>query len=194
MLAQSNRRDKKIAAQIIGTKRRLDTPIEVQTPEGTQKVANFDAYKSLVLAIPLPNPSGRFGGCFGIARKLLLIAWTEIASGLDITHAVELGLFSAFAALDATLEKHDSCKCYGFKKRTEHFTERAEQNDLLKKLSSASGYPIEELRDSVIQSLATTRNVTAHCKDLAEDTKTRSSHIDLRPIHLASAIISELQP
>ena len=203
MRAQSHRRDEEIAAQIIGIKRRLDTPILVRTPEGTQKVADFDTYNSLVLSIPLPNPHGRFGECFGVARKALLIACTEIASGQDVAHSIELGRFSAFAALDAAIEKHTSYKNkptdyqgrqWGFGARLKHFTERAEQNDLLKKLSSASGYPIEELRDSAIQDLATVRNVTGHCKGHTEHTETPSSRIDLRPIHLASAIISELQP
>ncbi len=168
-----------------------------------QKVADFDTYNSLVLSIPLPNPHGRFGGCFGVARKALLIAWTEIASGQDMAHTIELGRFSAFAALDAAIEKHTSYKNkstnypgrqWGFGARLKHFTERAEQNGLLKKLSSASGYTIEELRDFAIQDLATVRNVTGHCKGHTEHTETPSSRIDLRPIHLASAIISELQP
>jgi hypothetical protein len=73
-----------------------------------------------------------------------------------MAHAIELERFSAFATLDATIEKHTGYKNkpkhyqrrqWGFGARLKHFTERAEQNDLLKKLSSASGYPIEELRD-----------------------------------------------
>lgn len=203
MLAQSYRRDKEIAKQIIGIKRHIDTPIIVLTPEGMREVADFETYSNLILSIPLPNPHDRFGECFGVARKALLIAWTEIASGQDIAHAIELGRFSAFAALDATIEKHTIYKKkpkdyqrqqWGFGARLKHFTERAEQNDLLKKLSSASGYPIEELRNSAIQDLATVRNVTGHCKGHTEHTETPSSRIDLRPIHLASAIISELQP
>jgi hypothetical protein len=193
--AQSHRRDEDIAAQFIGSARRLDTPIEVHTPEGICQVSDYDAYKNLVFSIPLPNSHSHFVDCFGVARKLLLVAWYEIASGLDITHAIEIGRFSAFAALDATLENHNSYKRYGtFRNRLKHFTELAENDDLLKNLSSASGYQIEELRDPVIQTLAITRNVTAHCKGHTERTETRSSHIDLRPIHLASAIISELQP
>lgn len=203
MLAQSYRRDKEIAAQIIGIKSHIDTPIIVLTPEGMREVADFDAYSSLVLSIPLPNPHDRFGECFGVARKALLIAWTEIASGQDMAHAIELGRFSAFAALDATIEKHKDYKNqpndyrerkWGFGARLKLFNERAGKKDLLKKLSIASGYPIEELRDFAIQDLAAARNVTGHCKDHTEHTKTPSSRIDLRPIHLASAIISELQP
>ncbi|MBU2738293.1 hypothetical protein [Acidithiobacillus concretivorus] len=202
MLAQSYRRDKEIAEQIIGVKRHIDIPIIVLTPEGKREVADFETYSNLILSIPLPNPHDRFGGCFGVARKALLIAWTEIASGQDMAHAIELGRFSAFAALDATIEKHTRYKekpkgyqeGWGFGARLKLFTERAEQNDLLKKLSSASGYPIEELRCSAIRDLATVRNVTGHCKGHTEHTETPSSRIDLRPIHLASAIISELQP
>jgi hypothetical protein len=203
MRAQSHKRDKKILTQIIGIKRRLDSTILVLTPEGIQKVADFDAYNRLVLSIPFPNqhawPPAK---CFGIARKLLVIAWTEIASGQDMAHAIELGRFSACAALDATIEEHTNYKNkpkdyqelkWGFKARLKLFTERAVQSDLLKKLSSASGYTIEELRDSAITDLASIRNVTGHCKPHTEHTKTPSSRIDLRPFHLVSAIINELQ-
>ena len=204
MRAQSHRRDKEIAAQIIGIKRRLDAAILVRTPEGSHTVADFDTYNNLVLSIPFPNQqNSRPAKCFGIARKLLVIAWTEIASGQDMARAIELGRFSALSALDAAIEKHPDYKNkpedfsgqWGFKARLKQFTERAKQSDLLKKLSSASGYPIEELRDSaIIEDLATVRNVTGHCKGHTEHTETPSSRIDLRPFHLASAIISELQP
>ena len=203
MRAQSHRRDKEIAAQIIGIKRHIDAPIIVLTPEGMREVADFDTYNSLVLSIPFPNQHNCCPAkCFGIARKLLVIAWTEIASGQDMAHAIELGRFSAFAALDATIEKHPDYKNkpedflgrWGFKARLKHFTERAKQSDLLKKLSSASGYSIAELRDSAIQNIANARNVTGHCKGHTEHTETRSSRIDLRPFHLASFIINELQP
>lgn len=202
MRVQFYRRDKEIAQQIIGTKRYIDKPIIVLTPMGMRKVGDFETYSNLILSIPLPNPHDRLGECFGVARKVLLIAWTEIASGQDMAHAIELGRFSAFAALDATIEKHPDYKKqpedfsgrWGFKARLNHFTEHAKQSGLLKKLSSASGYSIEELRDSAIQNIANARNVTGHCKGHTERTETPSSRIDLRPFHLASAIISELQP
>ena len=104
------RRDKEIANQIIGTRRHIDIPITVLTPEGKKRVTDYETYANLVLSIPLPECHDRFRLCFGTARKLLVIAWTEIASGQDMAHAIELGRFSAFTALDATIGKHKDYK------------------------------------------------------------------------------------
>lgn len=201
-LMRSNNRWKSEVEQIVGIRRHIDKSIKVLTPLGNQEVADFDSYSKLILAIPIPSHDDRLKDCIGIARKIALIGWTEISSGQDMVHAIELGRFSAFAALDATIEKNENYKKqpkdysgskWGFMARLRLFTERAEQNGLLEKLSSASGYTIEELRDSVITDLAFSRNITGHCKPHNEHTKTRSSHIDLRPFHLVSSIISELR-
>lgn len=195
MLMQSKRRDGEIIKQTVGVKRRLSNPIMVRTPVGQREIVDFDDYYALVLSIPLPDRNDRLRECIGAARKVLLIAWTEIASGQDIAHAMELGRFSAFAALDAVIEVHPQYKKEsGFKARLQRFANRAQQDDMLQRLSLTSGYTVEELRTSAIEDLAVTRNVTGHCKAHKSHTRTPSSHIDLRPIHLASAMISVLQP
>ena len=199
MLTQSKRRDAEVVKQIVGVRRRLSNPIMVLTPEGQKEAVDFDGYSALVLSIPLPDREDRYKECVGAARKALLIAWTEIASGQDIAHAIELGRFSAFAALDAAIGRHPDfedgqTKPWGFKARLRKFAELATKDGSLVALSASSGYTVEELRTSAIEGLAVTRNVTGHCKAHESHTRTPSSHIDLRPIHLASAMIRVLYP
>ena len=202
MFAQSRRRDTQIVKSIVGVQRRLAAPISVLTPYGDRAVVDFDDYAKLILSIPLPDGDPRYKECFGAARRALLIAWTEIASGQDVAHGIELGRFSAFAALDAAIERHPKYdkrpanfkgKTWGFSARLGSFAECA-TSEMLATLSGASGYSITELRGSVIIDLAVARNVTGHCKEHTAESKTPSSSVDLRPIYLASAMIRALYP
>lgn len=202
MLAQSKRRDVEIVKRIIGVQRRLSIPIVVRTPEGEREVLDFDDYAQMILSTPLPDRHGRYKECFGAARRALLTAWTEIASGQDVAHGIELGRFSAFAALDAAIEHHPDYekkpanfkgKVWGFTGRLQSFVEHATPETLFA-LAKASGYTTTELRESAILDLAVVRNVTGHCKEHTPMTRTLSATVDLRPIHLASAIISALYP
>ena len=202
MFAQSRQRDKEIVKNIVGVQRRLGAPISVLTPAGSRAVVDFDDYAQLILSIPLPDRDPRYKECFGAARRALLIAWTEIASGQDVAHGIELGRFSAFAALDAAIEHHPNYKkipanftgkAWGFTGRLQSFVESATPETLFA-LAKASGYSTTELRDSAILDLAVARNVTGHCKEHMSTTRTLSASVDLRPINLTSAMISALYP
>ena len=202
MFAQSRQRDKEIVKNIVGVQRRLGAPISVLAPSGNRAVDDFNDYAKLILSIPLPDRNPRYKEGVGVARRALLIAWTEIASGQDVAHVIELGRFSAFAALDATIEHHPSYetrppnfegKAWGFSGRLKSFVESATP-EMLAALSEASGYSTTELRDTAILDLAVVRNVTGHCKEHTSTSRTPSNIVDLRPIYLASAMISALSP
>lgn len=192
MFAQSKRRNAEIVTNIVGARHKLNTAITLLTPNGEQAVESFSEYAQVILSIPMPAQKLRQYECFGAGRGMLLLAWMEIASGRAMSQAVELGRFSAIAALDASIEAHPKYKNKnGFKARLELFSERATP-DFLSSLSKSSGYPVKELLES-IKALATTRNITGHCKERSgPETRLQSVRVDLRPLHLASAILSAL--
>ena len=200
MFAKSRKRDANIVSSIVGTRRQLDAPIAVRIPDCERTITTFDDYAQIVLAIPLPGITTRQTECFAAARGMLLTAWMEIASGRSLAHSVELGRFSAFTALDATLEAHPNYKdkpsnftgkTWGFAARLQAFVNQATP-DLLSSLSIASGYTKNELQESMIVSLASVRNVTGHCKEHQTATRPTSATIDMRPLHLVSALLREL--
>ena len=202
MFIQSRRRDKKIIKSIVGVQRRLRAPVTILTPSGVCAIDDFNDYATLILSIALPDQNPRYKEGVGVARRALLIAWTEIASGQDVAHIIELGRFSAFAALDAAINAHPNYKKqpdgwngtkWGFKARLQYFAIRASE-DTMHEISVASGYTVEEMRTSAIACLAETRNVTGHYKEQTLTSRTPSSVVDLRPIHLAAALISALTP
>ncbi|WP_031597649.1 hypothetical protein [Ferrovum myxofaciens] len=183
-----------ITENILLLPKKLKSPIHIRSNSGSNNVASLDEYNRLVLSIPLPTRNDRFRECFGIARGMLIVAWLEISSEQVVTAGVEMANFSAFAALDAALEEHRNYKnIVGFKKRLEKITERNDSN-IIENLASASGYTKDELKSSVLASLAATRNVTAHCKEQSPEksSRVRSAEIDFRPLHLVSAILTEL--
>ncbi len=193
MFAKSKKRDANILSGLVGTRRQLDAPIIVRIPDGERAIATCDDYAQIVLAIPLPSITTRQTECFAAARGMVLTAWMEIASGRSMAYAVELGRFSMFAALNAAIEAHPNYKTRGtgFKARLESFVEQATP-DLLSSLSRGSGYTTKELQESMIVSLASARNVTGHCKEHQATTRPTSACIDMRPLHLASALLCEL--
>ena len=134
-----------------------------------------------------------------MARGMLIVAWTEISSGQEVTAGVEMANFFAFAALDAMLEEHPDYEKImpegrkpGFRARLEHLS-KSDAN-FIERLATASGYTRGELQRSVLVSLAVTRNITAHCKDQNPEktSRVRSMQIDFRKLHLVSAILTEL--
>lgn len=200
MFVKSRKRDAEILAGLVGTRRQLDAPIIVLTPEGERVVTVFEDYVQVVLAIPLPDAAPRQTEGFAAARGMLLIAWMEIASERSLNHSVELGRFSALAALDAAIEAHPNYKTrpvgfagrsWGFAARLQSFVNLATP-DLLSSLSRASGYTTQELQESAIVSLAAMRNVTGHCKEHKATTRSTSARIDMRPLYLVSAMLCEL--
>lgn len=191
---QSKKNETFIVENILAIPKKLKSPIHIRTPFDLSEVTTFDEYGKTVLSIPMPIRTDRFRECFGVARGMLIVAWPEISSGQEATAAVEMANFSAFAALDAAMEEHrDYESLNGFKKRLEKLSERTDGN-LIENLAAASGYTQDELKSSVLVGLAITRNITAHCKEQSSEATSRikSTQIDFRPLHLVSAILTEL--
>lgn len=196
---QSKKNETLIVENILAIPKKLKSPIHIRTPFDLIEVTTFDEYGKTVLSIPMPIRSDRFRECFGAARGMLIVAWPEISSGQEATTAVEMANFSGFAALDAAMEEHRDYKKIpglqklGFKNRLKKLSECNERN-LIENLAAASGYTKEELKNSVLAGLAVTRNITAHCKDQSPEKSSRiqSAQIDFRPLHLVSAILTEL--
>lgn len=196
---QSKKNETFIVENILAIPKKLKAPIHIRTPFGLSEVTTFDEYGKTVLSIPMPIRSDRFRECFGVARGMLIVAWPEISSGQEATAAIEMANFSAFAALDAAMEEHRGYKKIpgiknpGFKDRLEKLS-KCDEGNLIENLAAASGYTQDELKSIVLTGLAVTRNITGHCKEQSPEATSRikSAQIDFRPLHLVSAILTEL--
>ena len=189
---QAKKNESFIAENILPLPKKLKSPIYILSNSGSNNVASLDEFSSLVLSIPLPTRNDRFRECFGITRKMLIVAWSEISSDQVMTAVVEMANFYAFAALDAALEEHPDYKNIpGFKNRLEKMSG---DTSFIETLVAASGYTKDELKNSVLADIAVTRNITAHCKKQIQEKTSRiqSTKIDFRPLHLVSAILTEL--